>query len=214
MSIEKLIDPRKNLFIEASAGTGKTYTIQQMVAQLVNENCPLKKILIVTYTEKAAGELKDRIRKKLEEVLDDDFTDSVTAEKFEKALRDVDNAAIFTIHSFCQKALKEFAYDAGRPFDLTMVDDESVTDLIHQWARDKWPQDTLYQKLLDISLSASALENELTAKLASAINLYKGSQNGKELITLDSAEPCVFDEPHKRSRNCKKSKVSRKRSTP
>lgn len=195
MSIEKLIDPRKNLFIEASAGTGKTYTIQQMVAQLVNENCPLKKILIVTYTEKAAGELKDRIRKKLEEVLDDDFTDSVTAEKFEKALRDVDNAAIFTIHSFCQKALKEFAYDAGRPFDLTMVDDESVTDLIHQWARDKWPQDTLYQKLLDISLSASALENELTAKLASAINLYKGSQNGKELITLDSAEPCVFDEP-------------------
>lgn len=194
MSIEKLIDPRQNLFIEASAGTGKTYTIQQMVAQLVNEDCPLKKILIVTYTEKAAGELKDRIRKKMEEVLDDDSTNAETAEKFEKALRDVDNAAIFTIHSFCQKALKEFAYDAGRPFDLTMVDDKSVSDLIHQWARDKWPQDALYQKLLGLSSSANALENELTAKLVSAINLYKGSQNGKELVVLDNAEHCVFEE--------------------
>jgi ATP-dependent exoDNAse (exonuclease V) beta subunit (contains helicase and exonuclease domains) len=100
MSIEKIIDPRKNLFIEASAGTGKTYTIQQVVAQLVDEGCPLKKILIVTYTEKAAGELRDRIRKKMEEVLDAEGTDRITAEKFEKALRDVDNAAYFTIHSF------------------------------------------------------------------------------------------------------------------
>lgn len=194
MSIEKLIDPHQNLFIEASAGTGKTYTIQQMVAQLVNEDCPLKKILIVTYTEKAAGELKDRIRKKMEEVLDNDSTNAETAEKFEKALRDVDNAAIFTIHSFCQKALKEFAYDAGRPFDLTMVDDANVSDLIHQWARDKWPQDALYQKLLSLFSSASALENELTAKLTSAINLYKGSQNNKELVVLDNAEHCDFDE--------------------
>lgn len=53
-----------SLFIEASAGTGKTYTIQLMVAKMINEGTPLKKILIVTYTEKAAGELKDRIRKK------------------------------------------------------------------------------------------------------------------------------------------------------
>lgn len=101
MNIEKF-DPRKNLFIEASAGTGKTYTIQQIVAKLVSEGCPLKKILIVTYTEKAAGELKDRIRKKMEEVLDKDGTERSTIEKFERALRSIDNAAIFTIHSFCQ----------------------------------------------------------------------------------------------------------------
>ena len=45
----------KSLFIEASAGTGKTYTIQLMVAKMIAEGTPLKKILIVTYTEKAAG---------------------------------------------------------------------------------------------------------------------------------------------------------------
>ena len=63
----KDFEPSNNLFIEASAGTGKTYTIQLMVARLIGQGVPLKKILIVTYTEKAAGELKDRIRKKIEE---------------------------------------------------------------------------------------------------------------------------------------------------
>ena len=58
--------PSQSLFIEASAGTGKTYTIQLMVAKLISLGTPLKKILIVTYTEKAAGELKDRIRKKID----------------------------------------------------------------------------------------------------------------------------------------------------
>ena len=181
MSIEKIIDPRKNLFIEASAGTGKTYTIQQVVAQLVDEGCPLKKILIVTYTEKAAGELRDRIRKKMEEVLDAEGTDRITAEKFEKALRDVDNAAIFTIHSFCQKALKEYAYEAGRPFDLAMVDDKEVKAMISAWARDKWPSNNLYQTILKNAPAADSLEESLTDRLSSAINMYKGeTADGKE----------------------------------
>lgn len=66
----KNFDPKHSLFIEASAGTGKTYTIQLMVSKLISQGTPLKKILIVTYTEKAAGELKDRIRKKINEVLE------------------------------------------------------------------------------------------------------------------------------------------------
>ena len=195
MSIEQFIDPRQNLFIEASAGTGKTYTIQQIVAQLVNEGCPLKKILIVTYTEKAAGELRDRIRKKMEEVLDTENTDPVTAEKFEIALRNVDNASIFTIHSFCQKALKEFAYEAGRPFDLAMVDDKDVGDKIDAWARDKWPKDELYQKILESAPATDTLTDMLKERLVAAINLYKGTDsNGRETITLDEATPCEFEE--------------------
>jgi exodeoxyribonuclease V beta subunit len=143
MSFIEEIDLKKNWFVEASAGTGKTYTIQQIVARLVKEGCSLKKILIVTYTEKAAGELKDRIRKKLEEIMDSEKRPTEKSDIFETALRDVDNASIFTIHSFCQKALKEFAYDAGRPFDLNMIDDSEVSNVIDEWARDKWPHDPL-----------------------------------------------------------------------
>ena len=193
MNIEKF-DPRKNLFIEASAGTGKTFTIQQIVAKLVGEGCPLKKILIVTYTEKAAGELRDRIRKKMEEVLDKEETNESAAENFERALRSIDNAAIFTIHSFCQKALKEFAYEAGRPFDLAMVDDKSVKTMISAWARDKWPKDELYQTILQAASAADSLEKSLTEKLSAAIDMYKGEgDDGKETVAIDHAETSMFE---------------------
>ena len=178
-------DPSRSLFIEASAGTGKTYTIQLMVAKLISLGTPLKKILIVTYTEKAAGELKDRIRKKIGEVLDckkidktDDTEkelDETTLALFSKAYQDVDNAAIFTIHSFCQKALKEYAYDAGRPFDMSMIDDSKVRDLIEQYIRDKWSEDSYFQFLLK-NESAKSIANKVIDGLVSITNSYKGRE--------------------------------------
>ena len=66
--------------IEASAGTGKTYALQRIVLKLVAEREPVnvKNILLVTFTEKAAGELKDRIRDILTEagLLPSDFDET------------------------------------------------------------------------------------------------------------------------------------------
>ena len=189
----KDFEPSKNLFIEASAGTGKTYTIQLMVAKLIARGVPLKKILIVTYTEKAAGELKDRIRKKIAKVLqtgriDENATELLPEETnldhnvFEKAYRDVDNAAIFTIHSFCQKALKEHAYDAGKPFDVSMVDDGAVKELIENKIRDVWSKNEQFQNLIKEKGDVKEVVEDLTERLVSAINLYKGSHNGEEIV--------------------------------
>ena len=86
----------ENLFIAASAGTGKTYTIQQVVARLVLSGLSLDQILIVTYTEKAAGELKDRIRKKIEE----ESLKFPGNAMLQQALRDIHSAPIGTIHAF------------------------------------------------------------------------------------------------------------------
>ena len=102
-----------NLYIDASAGTGKTYTIQQLVAKLVRgENrhagIPLSKILIVTYTDKATGELRDRIRQKMEDCLAEE-----NLECYREALQNIHTAPIFTIHSFCQKVLHEFGCRFG-----------------------------------------------------------------------------------------------------
>ena len=198
-------DPAKNntLFIEASAGTGKTFTIQLLVAKLIAEEVPLKKILIVTYTEKAAGELKDRIRKKIVEVLDTGLLDK-NAEKakwndvsdklgfFNKAYRDVDNAAIFTIHSFCQKALKEYAYDAGRPFDVSMVDDSAVKELVERRIREEWINDADFKKLVEIKGSVDSVIDDLEDRLIKAVDLYKGSQNGKEIVKRQSTDLCIL----------------------
>lgn len=197
-------DPSKSLCIEASAGTGKTYTIQQIVARLINDGTPLNKILIVTYTEKAAGELKDRIRKKIEEVLDShklnkDNKEEVEYNKvkdiqlFAEALREVDNAPIFTIHSFCQKTLRENAYDAGRPFDMAMIDENFVTDIVAEWSRSKWLDDRLYQILLNAGVKAQSLIDTLSGLLCNSINLYKGADNsGSEIVELSKPKGLQF----------------------
>ena len=199
-SLQKF-DPSKSLFIEASAGTGKTYTIQLMVAKLISLGTPLKKILIVTYTEKAAGELKDRIRKKIDEVLvsrkldktneAEKELDDATLALFSKAYQDVDNAAIFTIHSFCQKALKEYAYDAGRPFDMSMIDDSEVHDLVEQFIRDKWSDNSDFQFLLKTD-SAQSIANKVATGLENIVNVYRGSEGDREIIPLDKPEQITF----------------------
>ena len=148
-------NPSQSMFIEASAGTGKTYTIQQIVARLIHDGTKLNQILLVTYTEKAAGELKDRIRKKIQEVIENkhlvkDIGEELREDKlalFENALRELDGAQIFTIHSFCQKTLKTYAYDAGRPFDMQLVDDALVKNIIQRKIRDEWPNNPEFKSL-------------------------------------------------------------------
>lgn len=95
-----VLDPNLDLFrdyfLEASAGTGKTFTIENIVVRLLKEGVPLDQILIVTFTRAAAIELKMRIRESLQRAIDD--------------------AKIFTIHSFCFHTLKENALETGFPF--------------------------------------------------------------------------------------------------
>ena len=100
------IEYDKDAIIEASAGTGKTYTLQSIVLKLLVEKKieSVKNLLLVTYTEKAAGELKDRIRSVLEEAdcLPPDF----------------DEVTICTIHSFCRELLTEYAFENRVPMEV------------------------------------------------------------------------------------------------
>ena len=140
-----------NLYIDASAGTGKTYTIQQLVAKLVrgekrHDGIPLSKILIVTYTDKATGELRDRIRQKMEDCIADE-----NLECYREALQNIHTAPIFTIHSFCQKVLHDFAYEAGSSFNLDVVSDDGIKNLIQRLIRDKWSFEEDFKNLLNSS---------------------------------------------------------------
>ena len=110
---------------------------------------------------------------------------------FSKAYQDVDNAAIFTIHSFCQKALKEYAYDAGRPFDMSMIDDSEVHDLVEQFIRDKWSDNSDFQFLLKTD-SAQSIANKVATGLENIVNVYRGSEGDREILPLDKPEQITF----------------------
>ncbi|MFC1895355.1 exodeoxyribonuclease V subunit beta [Thermodesulfobacteriota bacterium] len=128
--------------IEASAGTGKTYTIAGLFLRLILEKrLSVNEILVVTFTEAATGELKDRIRSKLREAVralsgeptEDAFltalvkrheSSQTALEHLKVALRTFDQAAIFTIHGFCRRMLYENAFESSSLFDTELVTEQ------------------------------------------------------------------------------------------
>ncbi len=140
--------------IDASAGTGKTYTICALVLRLLLEkDLSIDQILVVTYTEAATEDLRDRIRQKLRQALqtlntppsDDEFLHEYLANikdytraalLLTDALRGFDEAAIFTIHGFCQRMLLENSFESNTLFDTELVTDDSY--LIKEIIEDYW----------------------------------------------------------------------------
>jgi exodeoxyribonuclease V beta subunit len=165
----------KNLFIEASAGTGKTYTIRKISAKLVRAKIPLSKILFLTYTEKAAGEMKDRVRAEMQECYDN-ATDRDEKILFANALQTVDNTIIGTIHSFCQKTLHDFAYEANVAFNLENANDNLKNDLIDKMIRDSW-RDSISD--LDLKKIKSLLNSSLES-WNPEIKFHTLDENSKE----------------------------------
>lgn len=140
--------------IDASAGTGKTYTITALVVRLLIERrLTIQEILVVTYTEAAAADLRLRIRDMLvtarscfagqgcDELflaeLHDTVADHAQARRdLTCALNDFDEAAIYTIHAFCQRMLKENGLESATLLDVELVSD--LRDLHWQVVCDYW----------------------------------------------------------------------------
>ncbi|MBE7413560.1 MAG: UvrD-helicase domain-containing protein [Leptospiraceae bacterium] len=96
--------------IEASAGTGKTYSIENIIIAAIKENIPIEKIAVITFTEKAAMELQERIRLEITKQCNskNEFT-----EIFQKAKEDFPFATIGTIHQFCRVILRANSFVSG-----------------------------------------------------------------------------------------------------
>ncbi|MTI14372.1 exodeoxyribonuclease V subunit beta [Sansalvadorimonas verongulae] len=179
--------------IEASAGTGKTWTIAALYLRLLlghgrtdgtahPEPLNVDQILVVTFTEAATEELRDRVRSRihgarqaflkgesddpyLEELLADLDDYPRQAEKLLAAERQMDEAAIFTIHGFCQRMLKQHAFESGTLFTSDLMEDQSelVTDTVADfWRRTMYPLSRELAELTrNIWMTPAALESDL-----------------------------------------------------
>lgn len=182
----KNIDISRHAFIEASAGTGKTYTIENLVIRFLTErqDLDLENILLVTFTEKATCELKIRIREKLEMLLDE-ISDKSIADKIKTALDSFDSASIYTIHGFCQGVLKDYALENKAPFQWEIIDDRGLFQkLLKEQIRKTWPAkfgDSLADILMISDFSRQKARFEL-----SVINAAKSFHpNSKDLMKPD-----------------------------
>ncbi|MBK8794677.1 MAG: UvrD-helicase domain-containing protein [Holophaga sp.] len=167
--------PAGHQVIEASAGTGKTYTLQRLVADQVLAGIPLERILVVTFTDKATQELLTRIREYLQKLLDQRESDIETPfwevddlgrERLAKALRGFDRATISTIHGFCRQVLQEAALEGKTLFDRELVDARSLFERAFRHAlAHTFSQVPDHRLILEASLAqggrVEAIEEEL-----------------------------------------------------
>ena len=140
--------------LEASAGTGKTYTIAALAARYVADGTPLDQILLVTFTRMATGELRERVRERLVqceqglsralagapasdrdevvELLATGTPDEIVArrDRLARALADFDAATIATTHGFCQEVLGGLGIAGDVEPDTTLVED--LSDLVDE----------------------------------------------------------------------------------
>ena len=142
--------------ITAGAGTGKTYAISHLFLRLLLEReYPVDSILVVTFTEAATKELRDRIRKLIKKALDTfsggKADDSITAivnagsnstspgltkANLKRALYQFDEAPICTIHSFCNRILRDNAFESSMRFDTELITEQAP--LILETVQDFW----------------------------------------------------------------------------
>jgi len=169
--------------IEASAGTGKTYTIENLVVRLLREEADveLENVLIVTFTEKAASELKVRIREKIEGALNDPDLDLATVKKLRLCVDEFDRAAIHTIHGFCQGVLRDFAFENSTPLESEVIQDGPLYEtLLKEQMRRTWPE--IYgedlQEVLELSQFNEKGDEFLKAvvRLATSLNERAGDR--------------------------------------
>ncbi|MFL0411127.1 UvrD-helicase domain-containing protein [Microbacterium paludicola] len=120
--IHGLID--ENLFVDAGAGSGKTTALVERVVTSVlgPDPVPLPHTAVVTFTEKAGAELRDRLRERLERA-EREARDPGTSARARQALEDLDTAAIGTLHSFAQRILAAFPIQAGMPPLMEVLDE-------------------------------------------------------------------------------------------
>lgn len=150
---------KTSTFIEASAGTGKTYSITKLIsARIADTKDPLdiSKILVVTFTKKAAGELKNRIGR--------------------------DDAEVYTIHSFCEMVLRTYSNEANSAAQMNIVNDtKSLKAIVEKACREDWIDRDDFNKLL-VENKASDIIKKVVA-IAEKLKIRNG-----EVTPLETAD--------------------------
>ncbi len=133
-----LNDLDTTLVIEAAAGTGKTTAlVSRIVSVIASGRASLDQIVAVTFTEKAAGELKLRLREEIERKRTDPQQAQERRTRLESSLRQLEQARIGTIHSFCADLLSERPVEAGIDPRFTVAPRDAAEALLRR-AFDSW----------------------------------------------------------------------------
>jgi exodeoxyribonuclease V beta subunit len=177
----KTVDLEGSNLIEASAGTGKTYSIAILVLRLILEkNISIDKILMVTFTKTAVAELETRIRKFVRKAyqfssgidIDDKTIKGVVGDvrkdkkkKLQKAVQLLDSLSVMTIHGFCQQIIEQNPFETNQSFEAELMTDSE--NLIMYFVNDYWRSEL--NTIKDLELFKYLNDNITRSKIKAVI---------------------------------------------
>ena len=183
----------RTLFVEASAGTGKTHSlVGRLVGLVATGTATLDRVAAITFSEAAAAELRDRTRQGLERAAEDACRGDRERDRCRRGVRDLDQASIRTLHSFAASLLLERPLEAGLPPGFE-VSDEVAAGIRFNEAWDGWLREAL-ESGSDVARPLSlalALGVTLPALRTTALELHQsyGDLEGTSFGHVDLPEP-------------------------
>jgi ATP-dependent helicase/nuclease subunit A len=130
-------DLSTNMLVEAGAGSGKTTSLVDRMVALVAQGTPVEHIAAVTFTRKAANELRERFQLRLEQRLREASGSDALAATYGRALRELDRAFLGTIHSFCSRMLHEHPLEVSLDPGFSELEELELSELQKTFWR-KW----------------------------------------------------------------------------
>lgn len=167
---KKAITLQGNLLVSAAAGAGKTAVMTERIASLIANGTPVHELLVVTFTNAAAAEMKQRIEKRLLEFAQSQSDDEVKARLFDAA-SELCGASISTIHSFCGDVLRHNPQLAGVDPSFRIADEAEAAlmraEAMQKILEDEYDlaekqADDAFKRLLDVFGSETALIESIT----------------------------------------------------
>lgn len=197
------VELKNSNLIEASAGTGKTYSIAILVLRLILEKKILiQDILMVTFTNAAVAELEERIRRFVrnayrytqgEEITDNTIKKIVDKHNREEAIEilklavlHLDETSVMTIHGFCQQTLTEFAFETNQLFSAELITDDSV--VLKEEVQKFWRK-----HITGIQTELLSLLIDEKLDLADIQSIVKSHISGKNYIYYSKNETYAFE---------------------
>lgn len=153
------IAARGKVIVSASAGSGKTFVMIKKIADLIESGGDTDEILAVTFTKKAAAQMKDKLRSELIARLTS--CDGEKRERLKAQLSKIPSADICTIHSFCSRLLRTYFYALGidSSFDIISADDAEAARFLNR-AADNFFDRTYEEGDADFLLVLSCLKRK------------------------------------------------------
>lgn len=169
----------KDVLVSASAGTGKTAVLIERASRMIlDKRISVSKLLILTFTEKAASELKTRLEENLKSALSQ-TDDSDFKEYIESQINKIQISDVSTIHAFCKRVISENFYVINQDPALEIIDQSEISKLQKKAFKNCYDRIKFYSKYSDvlIALSKNINKEKLEDTIIEMNSLYSSLSN-------------------------------------